>query len=257
MWDISQVLWVKNCIMQIKIWEDFFLCFYQHSYTQILQGCLWTCICHKYGFAFVVLQLRHDTDGFITTSYISLPSDYLTTRSISVWALFSHEPLPFAVLSLQHDLQEHFCCARAMTASLPQHCQQKSWMKPGAVWFPEEKRTLPEKKKKAEGKTRQRRLWALATITAGMLWPWRKGRWEKQMGPDAWMMPHKTMEDISFKIDKNSIQRQSNGKLLGAESLKYTVLIFHIYKQLCNVIKIGQSVAGIPSSITASRCVAI
>lgn len=119
------------------------------------------------------------------------------------------------------------------------------------------KREHFQTKKKAEGKTRQRGLWALATITAGMLWPWRKGRWEKQMGPDAWMMPHKTMEDISFKIDKNSIRRQSNCKLLGAESLKYTVLIFHIYKQLCNVIKIGQSVAGIPSSITASRCVAI
>lgn len=103
MWDIklTQVLWVKNCIMQIKIWEDFFLCYYQHSCTQILQGCLWTCIFHEYGFAFVVLQLRHHTDGFITTSYISFPSDYLTTKSIAIWALFSHKPLPFALLSLQ------------------------------------------------------------------------------------------------------------------------------------------------------------
>lgn len=76
MWDIkfTQVLWVKNCIIQIKIWEDFLHCYYQHSYTQIVQGCLWTRICHEYGFAFVVLQLRHHIDGFITISYISFPS---------------------------------------------------------------------------------------------------------------------------------------------------------------------------------------
>lgn len=45
------------------------------------------------------------------------------------------------------DLQEHFGCAGAMTASLPQYHQQESWVQPGAVWFPEEKRTLPVKRK--------------------------------------------------------------------------------------------------------------
>lgn len=89
-------------------------------------------------------------------------------------------------------------------------------MHPGAVWFPKEKRTLPEKRKLRAKPGRGGNV-SLATITAGMLWLWRKGKWEKQMGPAVWMMPHKTMEDIAFKIDKNSIQSQSNGKLFGTE----------------------------------------
>ncbi|CAM9225358.1 unnamed protein product [Bubo scandiacus] len=39
------------------------------------------------------------------------------------------------------------------------------------------------------------------------------GRCENIMDPPAWPMPHKTMEDLPFKTEEDSVQRQSNALL--------------------------------------------
>lgn len=139
--------------MQIKIWEDFFLCFYQHSYTQILQRCLWTCICmsmvsHLWCYSLDITQMVSSQHLISLSQVITWPPDPLQSELCF--------PMNLSLLlcsPCSSDLQEHFGCARAMTASLPQHCQQESWMQPWAIWFPEEKRTLPEKRKlKAKNK---------------------------------------------------------------------------------------------------------
>lgn len=192
--------------MQIKIWEDFFLCFYQHSYTQILQRCLWTCICmsmvsHLWCYSLDITQMVSSQHLISLSQVITWPPDPLQSELCF--------PMNLSLLlcsPCSSDLQEHFGCARAMTASLPQHCQQESWMQPWAIWFPEEKRTLPEKRKlkaKKQG--------------TGRCEPWQpsqqacsgpggrageKSKWALLSG---WC--HRTMEDILFKTDKNSIQR--------------------------------------------------
>lgn len=90
-------------------------------------------------------------------------------------------------------------------------------MQPGAVWFPEHKRTLPEKRK-LKAKAGRRGHVSPSNHHSRHALALEEGQVRKANGPYCLDDATQTMEDILFKIDKSSTQNQSNGKLLGSES---------------------------------------